>query len=184
MLNKWKFDLRLMPARSSASTLASTSSTTMKTSSTSTFASSTLASSTLVSSTLASSTTTSSEATFPTSGLLALDCPALNTISYSTIPSASARNYTFTIYCNVNYVGNDLGPVNALTVSDCMDACAKYDEAPPGSQQCEGVIFNSNLTLALQYGGNCFLKSNVSDKVLGEILDIAAGAVLQSVVNI
>lgn len=122
--------------------------------------------------TVTASSTTSPSA-FPTSGQLAIDCPAIDGTEYTTAVS-STKNATFTIYCNVNYPATDLKQVSTYTIDECMDACATYSG-------CAGMVFNANLTQAIAVTGHdCFLKSNVDGGYAGTRSNTGAGAVLNT----
>ncbi|PMD40166.1 hypothetical protein L207DRAFT_582388 [Hyaloscypha variabilis F] len=107
----------------------------------------------------ATSTSAPTSTAVPTSGLTALDCPNINSTTY-TAPSAGSE--VFQILCDVDYqTSSDLQQLPALTMDDCVDACANRNTGLGG---CLGVTFNRNLTLvnSLHLPGNCFLKGDVS----------------------
>lgn len=61
--------------------------------------------------------------------------------------------------------------VGAATIDACMDACANF--IPSGG--CKAIVFNSNLTLTEQFGGNCWFKNSTEDKqIVTELTDAAA----------
>ena len=114
---------------------------------------------------------------FPTTGLLPLDCPAINATKYSTIPSGSSSNYTYQIHCDVNYTGDDLVKTRTRTIDQCMDACAKQSDANP-LNPCGVIVWIGNLTLAIgNTDGNCFLKKDVPAPNAAQPSDRFAGAV-------
>ncbi|KFY61607.1 hypothetical protein V496_04957 [Pseudogymnoascus sp. VKM F-4515 (FW-2607)] len=127
-----------------------------------------------------SSTSTSSitpAGPFPTSGVLPLDCPAINGTTYSTIPSGSSSNYTYLINCDVNYEGPDVFKTRTRTLDLCMDECAKHSDAN-SNNPCALVVWIGNLTLALpNTDGNCYLKGNVVAPNAAKPSDNYAGAV-------
>jgi len=123
--------------------------------------------------TVTASSTTSSPSPFPTTGQLAIDCPAIDGTEYTTAVS-STENATFTIHCNINYPATDLKQLQTYTIDECMDACATY-------AGCVGMVFNANLTSAIAITGNdCFLKPNIGGGYIGTHSNIGAGAVLNT----
>ncbi|GAP90102.2 hypothetical protein SAMD00023353_0203610 [Rosellinia necatrix] len=105
-----------------------------------------------------STATTPTTTAFPTSGLLSLDCPAINgTLEAQNV---SSNRYIFEIYCGFDCSGSQGDSdqsFNEFTIDECMNRCATMN-AGDGLSSCGGVVWNGNLTSALEQGGNCYLK--------------------------
>ncbi|KAI1776256.1 hypothetical protein F4818DRAFT_440622 [Hypoxylon cercidicola] len=118
----------------------------------------------------------SSPTPFPTAGLLALDCPSIDTTSNSTI--ASGTRYTFVYHCGNDLPGDDIQMGNSTDIEGCVAQCAEHN-ADAGSTGCHGVVWNGNLTSAIRRGGNCYLKSGDTPlSPCGDSCPLAAAAVL------
>lgn len=120
-----------------------------------------------------------SSTTFPTSGQLHLNCPHLDDTDYiSKISSFSAHD--FKIWCNADYKSaENISIHNTTSIQECIDLCSFVDSHDP-NLPCRGVVFNSNITESLPYGGNCLLKADVTAPFVRSDLpqDSYAGAVL------
>ncbi|OTB03293.1 hypothetical protein M426DRAFT_12652 [Hypoxylon sp. CI-4A] len=125
----------------------------------------------------ASSTTSSSPIPFPTSGLLSLDCPSINATTTKTVNLAKT-NYTFQYYCWSDITPENMLIMNSSTVDDCVTQCAEYNQSG-GTSDCGGVVWNGNLTSALQRGGNCYLKGSGMEAAPCSNCPIAAAALLK-----
>jgi hypothetical protein len=95
----------------------------------------------------------------PTSGVLALNCPAINNTQY-TATSGSTKD-TFVLYCLKDFSSKskDFGVSLAYSFNSCIDKCVEHNAGgkdPP----CQALTFGANLT---QYhDANCFLKTAVT----------------------
>ncbi|KAI5917442.1 hypothetical protein F4810DRAFT_696317 [Camillea tinctor] len=103
------------------------------------------------------STSTGSGLVVPT-GLLALDCPGLDSEGDQVI-AWDASSWTFTPTCGTDYVGADFGAVIVYSFHDCMQACAAHNHFS-GTTQCAAVTFSANQTYQIARNfGNCWLKT-------------------------
>ncbi|KAI9889437.1 MAG: hypothetical protein M1814_005300 [Vezdaea aestivalis] len=106
--------------------------------------------------------TSSSAYSGPTSGILSLNCPAINNTNYSYTPPGSNKAVSFTQFCNRDLTEapgspytNLIGAVKTYTVELCMNACAQFNLQK--KQKCVGVTWGGNLTEFPNT--NCFYKN-------------------------
>jgi len=116
------------------------------------------ASSSSTSSSASSTATNTSPTPFPSSGLLALDCPAINNTTYA------SGSQTFKVQCSTNYAATNIVGFNSTTLDACMDRCVAFNANGP-TQKCVAVTFQANLTTAMEpgQGANCWLAAITSD---------------------
>jgi len=125
----------------------------------------------------AGSTATSSAIVAPT-GVLALDCPGLNSEGEQVV-TLGTRSWRFTVTCGTDHVGYDIGAVIVYSFRDCLQACAAHNHFS-GEDRCVAVEFNANMTPAIsQDYGDCWLKNGTAaeETVSSNLL---VGAVLSS----
>ena len=103
--------------------------------------------------------TASSQLVIPKTG-----CPDSGGRTFQTDVSKA----TYKLYCNVNWIGNDIAGIAASSISDCVEACETVNTYGEINKKCLGATFVPawiNKTLAqvrVQRPGNCFLKYNAS----------------------
>ncbi|MCJ1244671.1 mucin 5B, oligomeric mucus gel-forming [Trapelia coarctata] len=90
----------------------------------------------------------------------AYPCPAGLDTAY-----IDAKGNPYTLFCNTDFLANDLPAVNAATFAECIDACTAYVPPLSGSfdQPCVAVTWapvNPN-------GANCYLKSAIQNVIYG-----------------
>ncbi|OAA82608.1 hypothetical protein LEL_02153 [Akanthomyces lecanii RCEF 1005] len=133
---------------------------------------------TSTSSTTSSSSSSSSAAlsgayVAPTDVILPLPCsdatPAV---------TVAGSVYRFNATCGVDHPKNDLLPIVADSLHDCLAACAKYNSKWGGG--CKGVVFGADLAKFVAVAsGNCHLKNETSEdaKTDGFISAVLMGSV-------
>src|SRR3569833_2726688 len=129
------------------------------------------------SSSTSSSTTSSSSsaAPIPTSGILALNCPAINGTQYTS--PAGPTKYTFLLLCQTDFKArqSDIASSRAGSFDACLDSCATRNNAnlsPP----CQGLTIDANLTAYSNV--NCFLKTAITSTSPYTLDSVLAGALL------
>ena len=82
-------------------------------------------------------------------------CPFQNGKSYS-----DTNGVVYTVYCGVDFPGNDLPAVHVDNVYDCMDACDDYvpSQSVHGGAVCVAACYGEG-----NVGGNCYLKYAITD---------------------
>ncbi|KAI1492022.1 hypothetical protein F5X96DRAFT_668178 [Biscogniauxia mediterranea] len=109
--------------------------------------------------------TTVSGLTVPT-GLLALDCPGLDSEGDQVI-AWDRSSWTFTPTCGTDFQGADFGAVVVYSFHDCLQACAAHNHFS-GESQCAAVTFSANQTAQIPRNfGNCWLKTGTGTQVSG-----------------
>ncbi|KAJ4163233.1 hypothetical protein LMH87_004974 [Akanthomyces muscarius] len=86
--------------------------------------------------------------------------------------------YRFNATCGVDHPKNDLLPIVAYSLHDCLAACAKYNSKWGGG--CKGVVFGADLAKFVAVAsGNCYLKNGTSEdaKTDGVISAVLMGSV-------
>ncbi|KAH9216637.1 hypothetical protein DL95DRAFT_522555 [Leptodontidium sp. 2 PMI_412] len=119
------------------------------------------------------SSTSASILSVPTSGVLALDCPNIDSTE---LRMTLVETSVFTVICGRDYPGakNDILAVTAYSLTDCARACASYNQNS-GSKLCRGAAFKSDLTYNVPVNyGNCWLKNNTNSPDSGTDNGLAA----------
>lgn len=80
-------------------------------------------------------------------------------------PYADSKGNAYTLFCNTDFLGQDLPSLNISIYSECIDACANYKPPPSGSfsKPCVAVTWTATNRL----GNNCYLKSGIQNVVYG-----------------
>lgn len=69
------------------------------------------------------------------------------------------NSYSFTLYCNADYVGKDLTQIRVYSLRDCAIACAEINTPSNGApDDCVGFVYSTNLRADRN---NCFLKQDI-----------------------
>lgn len=117
-------------------------------------------------------TTTSSASPKQTTGVLELNCPAINNSQYTT------QGETFGIYCLTDFTatGGNIAQSFQDSINGCIESCATYNSNETNADSlCQGLTFGANLTRYA--GGNCFLKTGTLTKKAYAVDGSQAGAV-------
>ncbi|KAI1767959.1 hypothetical protein GGR53DRAFT_525527 [Hypoxylon sp. FL1150] len=123
-------------------------------------------------------TLTSQSTTFPSTGLLGLDCPDINGTAHTV--TASGIVYAFQYHCGEDLRNTDIKKGNSTTIEGCVTQCAEHN-TNAGRTDCQGIEWNGNLTSALSRGGNCYLKELATGLTsCGDTCPLDAAAVLVS----
>jgi len=118
----------------------------------------------------ASASATTDGLVVPT-GVLALDCPALNNADEQTI-TLGDTSWHFKPSCGTDFFGHDIGAVIVYSFHDCMQACAAHNHFW-GADQCVVAHFDANMAPLIKSDyGNCWLKngSQISGDQGGNLL--------------
>ena len=120
---------------------------------------------------------------------LFLDCPALNSQSYTN----TLFGDKYTQFCGQDFTGGlaakgggviaDLVGIIACSVSDCMDACSNVNNLANrwnDGIQCQAMSFSIDLQRASEgLGANCWLKNaTIASGTQGNVDDLALSATL------
>jgi len=91
---------------------------------------------------------------------VAYPCPAGIDTAYT-----DTTGNPYTLFCNTNFLGNDLPSLTTQTFAECIDACTAY--VPPasgsGSNPCVAVTWAPVNTA----GNNCYRKSAIQNVLYG-----------------
>ncbi|KAK3370632.1 hypothetical protein B0H63DRAFT_318830 [Podospora didyma] len=110
--------------------------------------------------------TTGTRIVVPTTGLLPLDCPSL-TGKNQTVDMKTTI-VRFQLLCSVDLrVSNaNILAVTAYSLTDCLRACASFNlRSSNANKECQGVVFNSELSQVEDHFGTCFLKRSSGGRV-------------------
>ncbi|KAK0644347.1 hypothetical protein B0T16DRAFT_417530 [Cercophora newfieldiana] len=117
----------------------------------------------------------------PTSGVLALDCPAVSgtTLGVDMAPDPEVR---FALQCGVDLVGSgpDILAFTAYSLTDCLRACASLNRNN-GSRECKGAVFSADMASIASRFGTCTLKRASAGQVKvtdPSLVDLYAAGVL------
>ena len=99
----------------------------------------------------------------PETGMLELDCPALTGTAHEI--NFGLEKAVFRASCGVNnpapHAAIDLARLPAYRFTDCLTACASYNNINSTDTSCDTVHFNAKLQN--EAGGNCWLKSRIGE---------------------
>ena len=115
----------------------------------------------------------------PASGIVPLDCPALN----GTIQTVSLgqNSWDFRITCGLDYNGvTDIVAVISHSFKDCLQACASYN-LNHKADQCIALHFAADLDNSVPINfGNCWLKTSTGTPNQGRANTDAAARLVSS----
>lgn len=128
-------------------------------------------------STTATVSTSTTSYPVPTSGVLALNCPAINGTQYTT--QSGSSSYTFLLFCQTDFrsISQDIDSSIQYSFDSCINNCALRNSANK-LPQCQGLTFDANLTSYKV--ANCFLKTGITASVPYTLDQVQAGALLLS----
>ena len=79
------------------------------------------------------------------------------------VPGTYNASFNFKIYCNTTLGGQDLAPIIAYSINDCLDACLSYNLNPNKVNGTQCVGWSMALSVAFfaihPVNANCFLKN-------------------------
>ena len=98
----------------------------------------------------------------PTTGVIALDCPALASTTQSIVLDTGTSRFAVTCAADIGPASVDILAVVAYSFQHCMLACASFNRNSK-ADTCKGVAFNADISGNVPFWyGTCWLKKSTA----------------------